>query len=90
MTQEQFSEACSLSASYIGHIERGTRKLSVETLYRICETLRVGADYLLLDSAEPEGRELQLLDALTSRASPSQRRIFFNVAKAVAEKIEEL
>ena len=32
MTQEQLGEACDLSASFVGHIERGSRKLSVESL----------------------------------------------------------
>lgn len=32
MTQEQLAEACNISFSFLGHIERGTRKMSLETL----------------------------------------------------------
>ncbi len=46
LTQEQLAEVCGLSASFLGHIERGTRKASLETLYALCETLQVSADYL--------------------------------------------
>ena len=50
MTQEQLGEACDLSASFVGHIERGSRKLSVESLYKLASVLDVSADYLLFNS----------------------------------------
>ena len=37
MTQEQLSESCSLSTGYIGHLERGTRSPSLETLVKISQ-----------------------------------------------------
>ena len=36
LTQEQLAEQAEVSLSFIGHIERGTRVLSVETLARLC------------------------------------------------------
>ena len=47
LTQEQLAEVCGLSASFLGHIERGTRKASLETLYSLCEALHESADYLI-------------------------------------------
>ena len=47
MTQEELAERGGLSHSFMGHIERGSRKLSVETLYRIAGALNVSTDYLL-------------------------------------------
>lgn len=47
MTQEQVAELVGVSVSFIGHIERGTRKLSVETLHALCTALCVSSDYLL-------------------------------------------
>ena len=41
LTQEQLAEACGLSTSFVGHIERGTRILSVDTLYQISLQLKV-------------------------------------------------
>ncbi len=38
MTQEQLSESCSLSTGYIGHLERGTRSPSLETLVKISDS----------------------------------------------------
>lgn len=47
LTQEQLAEACSISTSFLGHIERGTRIASLETLYSLCNALNVSADYLI-------------------------------------------
>ena len=47
MTQEQLAEAVGISASFLGHIERGTRVASLETLVALCKTLNVGPEYLL-------------------------------------------
>ena len=47
ITQEQFATLAGISTAFVGHIERGTRVLSVETLYRLCKVLGVAADYLI-------------------------------------------
>lgn len=63
LTQEQLAEACGLSASFIGHIERGTRIMSVDTLYQLSLQLKISTDFLLLDSA---GMDSQLLQSISS------------------------
>lgn len=50
MTQEHLAAASGVSASFIGHIERGLKHCSLETLIAICNTLNVTPDYLLRDS----------------------------------------
>ena len=47
MTQEQLAEKAGISASFLGHIERGTRIASLETLIELCNTLQVSPDNLL-------------------------------------------
>ena len=47
LTQEKLAELTGISVAFVGHIERGTRKLSVETLYDLCKALDVSADYLM-------------------------------------------
>ena len=46
-TQERLAELAGISLSFLGHIERGTRKLSVDTLYKIAQGLQCSADELL-------------------------------------------
>ncbi len=50
MTQEQLAEKVGISASFLGHVERGSRKASVETLVGIANALQVGTDRLFAGS----------------------------------------
>lgn len=47
LTQEKAAELADISASFIGHIERGTRIPSVETLAKLCRLYRISVDYVL-------------------------------------------
>ena len=47
LTQEQLAETTGVSTSFIGHIERGTRVPSVETLWRICQALECSMDFVV-------------------------------------------
>lgn len=47
LTQEGLAEKIGVCTSFVGHIERGTRKLSVETLYALCKALDTSADFLI-------------------------------------------
>lgn len=46
-TQEHLAEQVGISASFLGHIERGTRVASLETLVALCNVLNVAPEYLL-------------------------------------------
>lgn len=41
LTQEVLAEMADIAPPYLGHVERGTRKPSVETLVRLAEALNV-------------------------------------------------
>lgn len=47
LTQAELAERIGVSTSFVGHIERGSRKLSVETLFDLCRALDVSADWLM-------------------------------------------
>lgn len=49
-TQEELAEKVGISASFLGHIERGTRVASLETLVALCNTLETTPEYLLSNS----------------------------------------
>ena len=44
LTQEQLAEMADISESFMGHIERGGRVLSVETLIRLANALNISAE----------------------------------------------
>lgn len=50
LTQDKLAEKAGISASFLGHIERGSRKASLETLVQLCNTLNVTPQSLLIAS----------------------------------------
>jgi len=50
LTQEQLAAKTGLSASFMGHIERGSRVASLESLINICNTLNISPNQLLAAS----------------------------------------
>lgn len=57
MTQGALAEKSGVSISFIGHIERGSRKASIETLVAICNVMSLSMDMLLQDSLTPNASE---------------------------------
>ena len=53
-TQERLAQEIGVSTSFIGHIERGSRKASLETIVSLCNMLKVSPQILLQDSLDPE------------------------------------
>ena len=47
LTQDMLARKANISLSFMGHIERGTRVMSIETLIKLAETLNDSADELL-------------------------------------------
>jgi len=47
LTQEDLAEQAGISASFMGHIERGSRISSIETLLSICIALDVSIDFII-------------------------------------------
>lgn len=54
LTQEQLAEQVDMSSSFVGHIERGTRVASLETLMKLCIALEVTPNDLLGDDLAVE------------------------------------
>lgn len=47
MTQDQLAELANISTSFVGHIERGTRVPSLETMWRICKAMGLPMDHIM-------------------------------------------
>ena len=47
LTQGELAKQIGVSPSFIGHLERGTRQASLETLVALANVLVVSVDYLL-------------------------------------------
>ncbi len=59
-SQDMLAKKCGISMSFLGHIERGTRIMSMETFVNICTALDAGADELLWGVANPSDAVLDM------------------------------
>ena len=84
MTQEKLAEKAGISLSFLGHIERGTRKASLDTVVKICNALKVSPNMLLQDSLDGN-----LLGESTG-LSVTHRRLLREIADNIAQYTVEL
>ncbi|MCH5303473.1 MAG: helix-turn-helix transcriptional regulator [Ruminococcus sp.] len=90
LTQEQLSEICDLSAAHIGHIERGTRILSVDVLVRLSKALDVSLDYLLFDVVSDNENVLKSINPILKETDKKKADYFLNTVRLLAENLDEL
>ena len=84
MTQEKLAEAAGISLSFLGHIERGTRKASLDTVVKICNALKVSPNQLLRDSLEGS------LIANEAGLSENHRRLLREISDNISKYSVEL
>ena len=85
MSQEKLADSCGISLSFLGHIERGTRKMSVETLVSICSNLNLSCDYLLMDELPQNDIMIQTIASTAKKHGTYQYERFLTIIKALAE-----
>jgi len=73
MSSEQLSELCDKNAVFLRHIEGATRLPSLPVFVRICNSLRVSPNFLLVDSLEwSEEDKITDIDEKLRSLSPRQ------------------
>lgn len=88
MTQEQLGEACDLSTAHIGHIERGTRSLSIESLVMISRVLGVSTDYLLMDFNQNDNGQIAALFNLIKGMDKQKTDKMYPIIKILTDNID--
>ena len=90
VTQEYLGEMCEISTAHIGHIERGTRIPSLDTLFIISQALDVSMDYLIFDSVAPNENLFTTLNSILQTKDKRKVKVFMTTVRALADKIDEL
>ena len=80
LTQQQFAERVGISMSFYGHIERGTRKASLDTVIKLCNALQVSPSILLQDSLDSD-----LLGDRDQSLSDDQRKLLREISNRIIE-----
>ena len=87
-TQEEVAEAIGISAAFVGHIERGERSMSFNTLIHFCNYYRVTMDYLLSDTLLPEeDTVLTQIAAILKDKTPEQQAAILDVLRTATRHI---
>ena len=64
LTQEQLAGLLGITTSFVGHIERGARAVSVETLARLCKALEMDMHYVVFGCSSGYSVNSDLLNDL--------------------------
>ena len=73
-SQGELAEKCGISMSFLGHIERGSRIMSMETFANICMALDAGADELLWGVAGPSDAVLDMWNQRDGKKDKKDKR----------------
>ncbi len=90
LSQEKLGEICSISTAHVGHIERGSRIPSLETLFKISKELDISMDYLFFDSQNDINNILRSISAQLAGKDGEKVKVFLSTVKALADKIDDL
>jgi len=91
LTRDEFAERAEISPQFLAEIENGTKGMSAETLFRICNKFDLSSDYVLLGRQSSGGFRtpaMELLSKIPPRHSESVEIILNAFLSAVlAESI---
>lgn len=92
-SQDKLAKKCGISMSFLGHIERGTRIMSLETFVSICRALEANADELLWGKVHPSDAVMDLWG--TSAKGQGNKDLdsysmYIRIMKSVAEIMNEV
>ncbi|MBE5899777.1 MAG: helix-turn-helix transcriptional regulator [Lachnospiraceae bacterium] len=84
ITMEELAESANISVAYLGQIERGDRKATLEKIVSLANCLGVTVDYLLSDFIDPENindKYIDQLRILLHNCSTRDKKMVVNMTK---------
>lgn len=86
LSREELAEFLGISVLFLGYIETGQRGMSTETMVRVCLTLGISADYLLLGTPpNPDNTDAQtILKDLPQQYHPLAAEVLRSLQKTIA------
>ncbi|MEY8319183.1 helix-turn-helix transcriptional regulator [Oscillospiraceae bacterium 50-58] len=89
-TQEALAEAVDRSVPYVSHIERASKKASLETISRIASALNVTVDFLLTGTQSvDETAFFPEMEMLLKDCLPHEKQIIVDVAEATKKSLRD-
>lgn len=90
LSQERLSELAGISTSFLGSVERGEEILSIETLFKLANALRVPVSWLLMN-ANSADRAAGLHDAVEglSQSDGNKNSLLLNILMLLADNADK-
>lgn len=89
-SQCELAKQCGISMSFIGHIERGTRIMSLDTFAKVCMSLGVDADGLLWGTADFPGHRLADMWGHPGEDGLGNYAMYVRIMESVADILQEV
>lgn len=92
LTIETLSELIGISPSFLGTLERGESSLSVETLVKVCRTLDISADSIIIDNNQLQSSSISdkkdIIATLLNKATDEELDYLIDYIKFYRDKID--
>ena len=82
MTREKLAELLNLSPYFLGQIERGERKMSINTFINISECLHISIDYLFFEEVNINTNN-NVLHSLINKCSEKEVNVIEGIIKLI-------
>jgi len=89
LTQEELAEKVDLTGNFLGHIERGTKKASLDTMKKLADALEIPMENLFAEVKYIPKKEDLLLKKIVSAVrdkEPAEKKLLLKLAKLVLKK----
>lgn len=83
-TQEYLAREIGVSTSFIGHIERGSRKASIDTLVLLSNAMEISTDELLGGSLQQSADVIKPVKKLTAGQKYAMKQMLSTLQEQVA------
>lgn len=85
MTRAVFSEKCDISESFLAAVESGKKGVTSRTLYKICTSMNVSADYFIrgVNQGFETDTILELINSMDKHSRESAMRILREYAYSI-------
>ena len=84
-SQDKLAKKCGISLNFMGHIERGTRKMSMDTFVNLCSELETDADALLWGIMQPSETAMQGMWGCGAQTDDDSYSMYIRIMKSVAD-----
>ncbi len=84
-TQEHLAQEIGVSTSFIGHIERGSRKASIDTLVLLANAMQISTDQLLGGSLTLSGELIKPVKKLTKNQKQAMMQMLTTAQEQVLQ-----